>query len=624
MASEVSQVTARNAIALRFDEQVVGVLRERLPEVATQTVAAVTAEVPGYTGALSGSMGDNIEAAVQMALAGFLKLAAGSRETDPSTPLGPTLDGAYALGRGEARSGRSMDALLAAYRVGARVAWRELADSAARAGVDAGTMAQFAELVFAYIDELSAASVAGHTDELSTSGRVRERYRERLGQQLLAGAGPDTLLASAERAGWTVPGTLTAVLLPAAQVRGVLASLGPETLLLGEDLPGFESGEGRPLSLLLVPDVDGTGRRHLARVLEGGRPSSVRHARGRKPGRPTTEQHGRSRWWAERPVLRSTARTTWPTWSSPRMRTRWPTYAHEPSPRWPSCARPAGNGSRRRCGPGCCTKEGATPSPPSYMCTRRPSATAWASCGTSTATASTTRARSSIWSCRSRIPRLPDKAHWTRPRLEEDPMDARSWDERYAGTDLVWSPTPNQFVEAELAGEPVGTAVDLAAGEGRNAIWLAQQGWTVEAVDFSQVGLDKGREMAAGLGVEEQLTWHCANALSWTGSDVDLVVVAYLQLPADERGRAIRNGFDALRTGGTLLVVAHDSSNLTEGTGGPQDPDVLYTAEDVLADLEGRSYEVVKAERVTRKVDDGHGGDEGRTAYDCLVRLRAT
>ncbi len=269
MAADVSSATARGAIARQIDEQVVRVLRERLPEVATHTVAAVTAEVPGYTGALSGSMGDNIEAAVQMALAGFLKLAGGSRDADPSTPLGPTLEGAYALGRGEARSGRSMDALLAAYRVGARVAWRELASSAAEAGIAAGTMAQFAELVFAYIDELSASSVAGHTDELSTSGRVRERYRERLGQQLLAGAGPDVLAAAAERAGWPVPTTLTAVLLPAAQVRGALASLGPATLPVGEDLPGAEAGEGRPLSLLLVPDVDGPGRRHLARVLEG-------------------------------------------------------------------------------------------------------------------------------------------------------------------------------------------------------------------------------------------------------------------------------------------------------------------------------------------------------------------
>jgi hypothetical protein len=147
------------------------------------------------------------------------------------------------------------------------VAWRELAGLAARTGVDATTMAQFAELVFAYIDELSAASVAGHTDELTTSGRVLERYRERLGQRLLAGAGQDVLDAAAERADWTPPTTLTAVLVHSAQVRGVLTSLGPDTLVVGEDLPGAEVGDGQPLTLLLVPQVDGAARRHLIRVL---------------------------------------------------------------------------------------------------------------------------------------------------------------------------------------------------------------------------------------------------------------------------------------------------------------------------------------------------------------------
>lgn len=204
-----------------------------------------------------------------MALAGFLKLAAGARGADPITPLGPTLDGAYALGRGEARSGRSMDALLAAYRVGARVAWRELAQTAADAGLPATTMAQFAELVFAYIDELSAASVAGHSDELTTSGRVRERYRERLGQALLAGANPNVLRAAAERAEWDPPHSLTAVLLPAAHVRGVLASLGPDTLQVGEDLPGLDEADlDQPFALLLVPDVQGPGRHHLMHVLD--------------------------------------------------------------------------------------------------------------------------------------------------------------------------------------------------------------------------------------------------------------------------------------------------------------------------------------------------------------------
>ncbi|MFL6133228.1 MAG: class I SAM-dependent methyltransferase, partial [Nocardioidaceae bacterium] len=72
-------------------------------------------------------------------------------------------------------------------------------------------------------------------------------------------------------------------------------------------------------------------------------------------------------------------------------------------------------------------------------------------------------------------------------------MDARAWDERYAASELIWSATPNRFVEAELTSLPPGRAVDLAAGEGRNALWLADRGWHVTAVDFSLAGLDKGR-----------------------------------------------------------------------------------------------------------------------------------
>jgi PucR-like helix-turn-helix protein len=269
MAESVASATVRGVSGLELGDPVVSAMRERLPSVAADTVGAITAEVPGYLGALSGTMAGNIEAAVEMALGGFLKLASGTRGSDPSTPLGPTLEGAYALGRGEARSGRSMDALLAAYRVGARVAWRELAAAAAAAGVDSTTMAQFAELVFAYIDELSAASVAGHTDELSTTGRVRERYLERLGQHLLAGAGADVVASSAERADWVAPRTLTAVLLPAVQVRGAVSLLPPGTLQVGEDLPGLEDQDAEQQSLLFVPDMDGRDRAQLLRVLQG-------------------------------------------------------------------------------------------------------------------------------------------------------------------------------------------------------------------------------------------------------------------------------------------------------------------------------------------------------------------
>ena len=170
------------------------------PSVAEQTVAAIVVEVPSYADAFSGEMGRTIENAVQLALGGFLELASEGGDGDASTPIQPALDGAYALGRGEARSGRSMDALLGAYRVGARVSWRHMADSGVRAGLSPEQLAHFAELVFAYIDQLSAASVAGHSDELATSGRVRERYRERLAD-LLLGRGPRAGQGGGGRAG---------------------------------------------------------------------------------------------------------------------------------------------------------------------------------------------------------------------------------------------------------------------------------------------------------------------------------------------------------------------------------------------------------------------------------------
>jgi SAM-dependent methyltransferase len=199
-------------------------------------------------------------------------------------------------------------------------------------------------------------------------------------------------------------------------------------------------------------------------------------------------------------------------------------------------------------------------------------------------------------------------------------VDAHSWDERYAATELVWSAEPNQFVAAELADLAPGRALDLAAGEGRNAIWLARRGWRVTASDFSQVALDKGARLAGGLGGDLDLTWVCADATAWDEpAAYDLVLLAYLQLSASERRAAVRAAFASLRPGGTFFLVAHDSTNLTEGVGGPQDPDVLMTADDVLADLGGEEYDVLRVGRVERHVvgPDGTAG----VAYDALVRL---
>lgn len=202
-------------------------------------------------------------------------------------------------------------------------------------------------------------------------------------------------------------------------------------------------------------------------------------------------------------------------------------------------------------------------------------------------------------------------------------MDASVWDERYAAADLVWSAEPNQFVAAELADLPPGDALDLACGEGRNALWLARRGWQVTAVDFSAVAIDRGRRLGADLPVN----WRVGDVLTLELPQVDLVVLAYLQLPADERRRAVSRAFDALRPGGTMFLVAHDTTNLTEGTGGPPDPRVLYSADDILQDLQSHAgehaFRVVRAGRTPRVVHAGdeHRGEQERTAWDAMVRV---
>ncbi|MEK2495382.1 helix-turn-helix domain-containing protein [Kitasatospora purpeofusca] len=225
-----------------LDGTTVAALRAALTATAEEVVRAIIEEVPSYANALSGRMGTTIRRAVRTALGHYLDLASGN-------PTGGDAgDAAYELGRGEVRDGRSMDALLSAYRVGARVAWRCLAAGAVPAGLPAAEVAKFAELTFAYIDELSAASAAGHADELAARGRAQERHLEQLARDLLADASQDVLLASAQRARWQPPASLTAVLLPAAQTRPAYRTLAPGTLVL-DDLPDAAG-------VLLVPDAD--------------------------------------------------------------------------------------------------------------------------------------------------------------------------------------------------------------------------------------------------------------------------------------------------------------------------------------------------------------------------------
>ncbi len=193
-------------------------------------------------------------------------------------------------------------------------------------------------------------------------------------------------------------------------------------------------------------------------------------------------------------------------------------------------------------------------------------------------------------------------------------MDRQAWDERYATEELVWKGDPNRFLVDAVDALAPGRALDVACGEGRNAVWLASKGWRVTGVDFSGTGLAKARRLAADRGVE--VTYVQADVVEWVPPEAsfDLVVVMYLHLPAEQRRRALAHACVALAPGGTVLVVGHDRSNLLEGTGGPQDPAVLFGPEDVVGDLSG--LEIDRAEQVTRTVLTDAGE---RTAIDALV-----
>ena len=194
-------------------------------------------------------------------------------------------------------------------------------------------------------------------------------------------------------------------------------------------------------------------------------------------------------------------------------------------------------------------------------------------------------------------------------------MDRDAWNSRYQGTDLLWTATPNRFLVAEVDGLAPGRALDLGAGEGRNAVWLAERGWQVTAVDFADVGLDKGRRLAAARGVDVE--WVAADLLEYEPppSRFDLVLVLYLHLLPPDRGMVLGRAATALAPGGLLLVVGHDRRNLAEGHGGPQDPTILLRAEEVVAELGGLTVE--RAGEVLRPVETEGGIVH---AIDTLVR----
>ena len=181
---------------------------------------------------------------------------------------------------------------------------------------------------------------------------------------------------------------------------------------------------------------------------------------------------------------------------------------------------------------------------------------------------------------------------------------AQEWDSRYAGSDRVWSASPNAWVSDTIGAWTPGRALDLGAGEGRHAVWLASLGWQVTAVDFSPMGIERGRRGAQELGVD--VDWVVGDVRTWeppAGMTFDLVLLAYLHLEDDVLARA--RGW--LAPGGALVVIGHALRNLTEGVGGPQDARLLHTVAEYRAASKG--LEVEQLDEVVRHLPEGDAID---------------
>jgi SAM-dependent methyltransferase len=194
-------------------------------------------------------------------------------------------------------------------------------------------------------------------------------------------------------------------------------------------------------------------------------------------------------------------------------------------------------------------------------------------------------------------------------------VQREDWDKRYASVENLWAVRPNRFLVAEAGGLNPGRGLDLACGEGQNAIWLATLGWEVIGVDYSEVAVSKARTRADRDGVH--VDFLVADLVSYEpeACAFDLVLVLYLHIPRDERRGVLERAASAVAPGGTFVFVGHDLTNLTEGVGGPSDPGLLCTPDDIAAELPG--LEIEKAERVLRDV-----AGETRDAIDALVRAR--
>jgi SAM-dependent methyltransferase len=198
-------------------------------------------------------------------------------------------------------------------------------------------------------------------------------------------------------------------------------------------------------------------------------------------------------------------------------------------------------------------------------------------------------------------------------------MDSNDWDKRYAAAETVWSLTPNQFVVEYLSDLPAGSMIDLAGGEGRNALWFATRGWKAENADFSGVALQKYTERAAAEGLSEQCIAtqvDATNATPFALAPVDLGIIIYLQIEAEGLAAAIASLGAAIKPGGTFFGVWHARENLDGGFGGPQRPEWLPTKDELRTALDASGIPGATIELRNREVNV-EGGT--RTAIDVIA-----
>ena len=197
---------------------------------------------------------------------------------------------------------------------------------------------------------------------------------------------------------------------------------------------------------------------------------------------------------------------------------------------------------------------------------------------------------------------------------------ADRWNERYAGKELIWSAGPNALFAEAVAQLENGTALDIACGEGRNALWLAKQGWQVSAMDFSSVAIDKAKKIARHR--ELQVNWQVDDITTCAlpAAGFDLVAVIYLHTDPAARQIWLPKALEGVKPGGTFIYIGHDPKNIEHGVGGPQNPKFLASANNISALMAG--FNIINAEIRQRTIasDPGHGGQGKGCAFDTYVR----